>query len=151
MNAHPTDLDAFVMGELPGSQRAAVANHVQTCASCAEELRMLMGEQLRFSQRRNSRPVPPAEFASVAADLRRRSTVLAPFYAMAGAATAAALLLLVLGRVPAAAVSPSDVGGMCGASWLAGGWCELPLDSVEPSAATSEEDLAAACLMRAPA
>src|ERR1700690_2642142 len=41
MNGHPTreeDFDLYALGALEGDEKAAIENHVATCASCAEKL-----------------------------------------------------------------------------------------------------------------
>jgi anti-sigma-K factor RskA len=41
MNGHPTreqDFDLYALGALEGDEKAAIGNHVATCASCAEKL-----------------------------------------------------------------------------------------------------------------
>jgi len=41
MNCSTIDLKAYVLGELPESERGRVAGHVRDCASCGEELERL--------------------------------------------------------------------------------------------------------------
>ena len=41
MNCSSIDLKAYVLGELPESERGRVAGHVRECASCGEELERL--------------------------------------------------------------------------------------------------------------
>jgi anti-sigma factor RsiW len=123
---------AYVEGDFPESERSAAVEHLATCASCAEQMRLLKGGRDAL------RAAPLLELTAerrraMVAALPERRDRLAPFRARFGpAAAAAAALVLVAGLVALTTLAGGN--GESGADEEgAGGGGEAALESAPES------------------
>jgi anti-sigma factor RsiW len=113
-------LGAFVLGQLPADERAAVEAHIEGCEDCRAELALLtpVAEALMLADPRQveTAPRPPRSLAyrvarGIATERlarrRRRLRIGAGFATAAAAATAVVLALVLGGGNPAPSSSPA--------------------------------------------
>jgi hypothetical protein len=144
------ELERYALGQLDEARAGAVRAHLDGCASCAEEARLLLAERALF-QRRAALPAPaPPPFAAVMARAKDGGEAATSGARRARIASALAAAAAVLGLWIADRTPRDDAGAPAiSAEPALGQICDDP--AVTAGAVERTESEIGACLMATPA